>query len=387
MKPYSFSEIDKKWMLLALELAHKGLCSTTPNPCVGAVIIDQAGNLVGQGSHFKAGEPHAEAHALMEAKELAFNGTCYVTLEPCSHEGKTPPCADALVAAGIKRVVIASIDTNPLVKTNGIEKLKKAGVEVQTGLFDKESHALNKAFMFRMQHNLPFVSVKLASSMDGKTALSNGVSKWITGEPARRDVQEMRAQCCAILTGADTVIADNPQLNVRHQLLCASTAMSFEKRSKQPLRVIIDGQNRLNDDYQLFHDGQAVLVFNASHNTALSQAHTKQVQVAKQGEFLDLNEIMLHLVDHQINHVWVEAGASLSGALIQQRLVNQLILYQAPKLLGANARSLCNTSNIDKLDDAIDLKLLDTVQIGEDLRHCFELVHQCAQSLHESNCD
>ena len=235
-------------MLRALELAAKGRYSTTPNPRVGAVIVDDAGQLVGEGYHQKSGEAHAEVHALRQAKDKAKGATCYVTLEPCSHMGKTPPCADALIAAGVKKVIIASVDANPLVNHNGIAKLKQAGIAVETGLLKDQADDLNRAFFHRMQHAMPWVTVKLASSLDGKTALANGVSKWITGEKARADVQDLRAQSCAILSGADTVLADNPQLNVRPSLLSKEAQTAFAYRQKQPLRVLVDSKNRLNDD-------------------------------------------------------------------------------------------------------------------------------------------
>lgn len=373
MSQSNFSKSDQQWMQRALDLASKGCYSTTPNPRVGAVIVDNNGKLVGEGYHQKAGQAHAEVFALQQAQEKAKNATCYVTLEPCSHTGRTPPCADALIKAQVRRVVIASVDANPLVNHQGIEKLKQAGICVETGLLASEADYLNRAFFHRMQRSRPWVTVKLASSLDGKTALANGQSKWITGEKARADVQDLRAQSCAILSGADTVLADNPQLNVRPQSLSDSAKQKFLLRERQPLRVIIDGQNRLTDNFQMFQDSQAVLVFNQRPNNRLTQPNTKQIQVslADNHQYLCLNTILLELAKYEINSLWVEAGASLTGALFDQQLVNELVLYQAPKILGSDALSLTNTRLLTELDQAIDLKLVDCVQIGKDLRQRF----------------
>jgi diaminohydroxyphosphoribosylaminopyrimidine deaminase/5-amino-6-(5-phosphoribosylamino)uracil reductase len=369
----SFSETDQKWMLLALELAAKGRYSTTPNPRVGAVIVDETGQLVGEGYHQKSGEAHAEVFALRQAKNNAKNATCYVTLEPCSHTGKTPPCADALIAARVKKVIIASVDANPLVNHNGIAKLKQAGITVETGLLKDQADDLNRAFFHRMRHAVPWVTVKLASSLDGKTALANGVSKWITGEKARADVQDLRAQSCAILSGADTVLADNPQLNVRPSLLSKEAKTAFAYRQKQPLRVLVDSKNRLSDDYQVFQDEHPVLVFNHQFNSKLSQKNTQQIQVKLNADntHLCLKSIFIELANIEINSLWVEAGASLTGALFDNALVNELVLYQAPKILGKDARSLTNTKLLTDLTDAIDLKIVDCVQIGDDTRQRF----------------
>lgn len=374
-----FSDLDKKMMSRALDLAHKGIYSTTPNPRVGCVIIDPAGTIIGEGFHQKAGEAHAEVAALNQAREKAQGACVYVTLEPCAHHGRTPPCAQALIDAKVKKVVVACTDPNPQVSAKGIEMLRAAGIEVLVGLLEKQALALNKAFMFRMQHNRPFISVKLAASLDGKTALSNGESKWITSAPARGDVQYHRASACAILSGADTVIADNPQLNVRANELSEEVAAQFAWRNKQPLRVLIDSKNRLQaNKYQLFQDRQATLVYNTSFNDALSCDHDcvsqQQVSSKQMGTdlFVDLHCLFADLAKREINHVWVEAGASLSGALFEMGLVDELILYQAPKILGSSARALTNIRSKDLLNEAIQGKVLSVKTVGLDTKTIIE---------------
>ncbi|MBF7074712.1 bifunctional diaminohydroxyphosphoribosylaminopyrimidine deaminase/5-amino-6-(5-phosphoribosylamino)uracil reductase RibD [Glaciecola sp. MH2013] len=377
-KDKSFSSDDAKWMALAIEEAKKGCCSTTPNPAVGCVIVNAKNELLGKGYHIKAGSAHAEVNALKAAgfsphqgdtPPLSLTGaTAYVTLEPCSHTGRTPPCAKALIEAKIARVVIASVDLNPLVHNQGIALLEKAGISVQSGLMEKEAQSINRAFNYRIVHDRPFVSVKLAASIDAKTALLNGESKWITGEPARADVQIERANSCAILSGADTVISDNPRLNVRPDTLPSAQRNAFKARQKQPLRVIIDGKNRLNNNYQIFQDGQPVLVFNAQHNNGLTGPECEQVQVPKKGDYLCLDAIMQHLAMRQINRVWTEAGAKLCGALFHEAWVNELIVYQAPMLLGNKARALVEFPEITSLAQAQRLCFTEITQLGNDLK-------------------
>ncbi|MDT0628831.1 bifunctional diaminohydroxyphosphoribosylaminopyrimidine deaminase/5-amino-6-(5-phosphoribosylamino)uracil reductase RibD [Alteromonas sp. W364] len=385
-----FSASDAKWMALAIQLARKGRFSTTPNPMVGCVIVSADGVLLGKGYHQKAGQGHAEVNALIDAGFTPHQGaassaqqsseppptdgsTVYVTLEPCSHTGRTPPCANALIEAKVGRVVIASIDTNPLVKNRGVAMLREAGIIVETGLMDTLATDMNVAFNYRMQHHLPWVCVKLACSLDGRTALENGKSKWITSSESRLDVQQERASACAILSGADTIIADDPQLNVREAELQETTKTRFSKRQKQPLRVIIDGKNRLNSRYNLFNDGQEVLVFNTEHNPQLKEANCQQIQLNKKGDFVDLKEVMNNLAALQINRIWTEAGSSLCGALFEQGLVNEFVLYQAPMLLGNKAKGTINIHSLTELDDAIALESLEITQLGNDLKRRFRV--------------
>lgn len=405
-----FTHIDAHWMSLALKLASKGRFSTTPNPNVGCVVVDAAGHLIGQGYHQKAGQAHAEVNALGAAgfvpnqalhdidlhspersvqlhsiqhkthqpQPTTAGSTAYVTLEPCSHIGKTPPCALALIEAKVSRVVIASVDKNPEVTNKGIQLLLDAGIQVDTGLMGAEAQKLNKAFNYRMTHQLPYVTVKLATSLDGKIALANGKSKWITGPKARANVQIERAKSCAILSGADTVIADNPKLNVRIDELPEFERNLFQQRARQPIRVIIDGQNRLNDSYQLFKDEHPVLVFNAKYNPHLKANNVEQIQVGQVAQsenstseprqYLDLQAIMHALAEKQVNRVWTETGSALSGALLSANLVNELIIYQAPMLLGSNARGAIDIGDLTSLDQAIKTQLAEVTQVGNDLK-------------------
>ena len=247
----NWSELDNQMMSRAIQLARKGFYTTRPNPCVGCVIVKD-NQIVGEGYHQKAGEPHAEVHALRMAGELARGATAYVTLEPCSHYGRTPPCALALINIGIKRVVVAVEDPNPQVGGRGIQMLRDAGIKVDVGLHRDEAYALNLGFMKRMESGLPWVTVKLAASLDGKTALSNGVSKWITGPEARRDVQRLRLRACAIVTGIETVLADDPSLNVRYSELGSLSSQLSEAQVLQPLRVVLDSRARMPISAALF---------------------------------------------------------------------------------------------------------------------------------------
>lgn len=354
-------------MSRALSLAEQGKYSTTPNPRVGCVIVNAEGEVVGEGFHQKAGQAHAEINALNVAKAQSKGACAYVTLEPCAHTNRTGPCSEALIQAGIRRVVIACVDPNPKVAGKGIQQLQNAGVEVQVGLLQQQATALNKHFFYRMQHKMPFVTLKLAASMDGKTALANGESKWITSEQARRDVQIHRAECCAILTGADTILADNPQLNVRD--LPADIADMFAIREKQPARFIVDGKNRLHQDLTIFNDGQHALVYNVRQNAALSTS--QQHQIDKLGEFVDLTEVLKDVVSREVNHLWVEAGATLAGALLQSQLVNELILYQAPQILGSSARGLVNIDSPNILANALTGVATETTLVGCDIKSRF----------------
>ena len=368
-----FTPFDAQMMALAFRLAQKGTYSTTPNPHVGCVIVGENKQVVGEGFHLKAGQAHAEVNALQQAGTLAKDACAYVTLEPCAHTNRTGPCAKALVNAGVKRVVIACTDPNPKVAGKGIAILEQAGILVQSGLMEEQGKKLNEHFFHRMHNNKPFVTVKLAASIDGKTALENGESKWITSPQARRDVQAQRASSCAILSGADTVIADNPQLNVRVNELESAIAEQFLWREQQPLRVIIDSQNRLDAKaYKLFNDAHPSLVYNLAHNENLNHAQVTQKQLPsiKGGsrEFVDLHALMSSLGELQINRLWVEGGASLSGALLDHNLVDELIIYQAPVLLGKQGRHLTNFTSPQVLSNARKGKITDLTKVGPDIR-------------------
>lgn len=322
-------EQDRRFMQLALELATQGRYSTSPNPHVGCVIV-QGKQIVGQGFHVKAGEPHAEIHALRQAGIHAKGACAYVTLEPCSHTGRTGPCAQALIDAGISRVVVAMQDPNPQVSGQGLAKLQQAGIEVVCDVFTAEARALNPGFLSRIERHRPFVRLKVAASLDGRTALSNGQSQWITGSAAREDVQVLRAQSCAILTGINTVLADDPQLNVR----CFPTL-------RQPIRIILDSQLRLTSAYTVITDSNSpTLIVTTQHQPQqlakfASFSHVSVLPVAadKNGH-IDLVRLWPQLAAQDIGLILVEAGCLLNSALISAGLVDDIIYYQAPKLLG-----------------------------------------------------
>lgn len=351
-------------MACALRLAEQGLYTTQPNPRVGCVIA-RGEEVVGQGWHQRAGEPHAEVFALREAGERARGATAYVTLEPCAHWGRTPPCADALIAAGVARVVIAAEDPFPQVDGHGIAKLRAAGIEVQTGLMRDAARELNVGFFSRIERKRPWVRVKLAMSLDGRTALANGESKWITGEAARADVQRWRARSSAILTGSGTVLADNPHLTVR--LEQSGPVHAFVP----PLRVILDRHLRTPAESHVLADGQApTLLLHAASITANDSRfeHVECAAVAEQGTSLDLNAVLAVLAARDCNEVHVEAGPTLCGALLADGLVDELLLYIAPVFLGDSGRPLLHLPLLTDMANRWRLQTLDQRQLGEDLR-------------------
>lgn len=362
----TFTAFDHEMMGRALNLAQKGVYTTSPNPRVGCVIT-QNNTIVGEGFHQKAGEPHAEVHALRQAGDKAKGATAYVTLEPCSHYGRTPPCAEALIKAGVKRVVSAMQDPFDQVAGRGLSMLRDAGIEVSVGLLEPQAQALNRGFVTRVKQERPFVIGKMAASLDGKTALSNGVSQWITGPSARQDVQRFRAQSCAILSGAGTVLADDPSLNVRHAELGSIQSVLPEEQVRQPIRIIIDGQNRLHSELKLFHLPGESWVINLAPNAQLPSS-VKQWQAPSVEGKVDLNALMHHLAKQQINNLWVEAGHQLFGALMQYQLIDELIYYIAPKLMGNPAQGVLEAPQWQKMDDIYQLVWIDHRMVGSDLR-------------------
>ena len=362
------SDSNAIYMEKAIELALGGIYSTTPNPNVGCVIVDASGKIVGMGAHHVAGLAHAEINALNQARELAKGATAFVTLEPCSHWGKTGPCANALVDAGIVRVVIANADPNPLVSGNGVRILEDAGVQVETGFLAKEASVLNEGFFKRMRDKMPFVTLKLASSMDGKIALKNGKSKWITSADSRQDVHIERAKQCALITGADTVLADNPNMTVRLSQPNQAIAQSYNRRNTPLLRIVIDSKNRLGSKHNIFNQDAPTLVLNANANKNLPE-HVEQWQIPSNGDYICLTSALSELANKkQINNLWIESGASLAGAFIKQKLVDKLLLYQAPILLGDKAKSLLNLPEITELAQAEKAELVSAQTIGKDLK-------------------
>jgi diaminohydroxyphosphoribosylaminopyrimidine deaminase/5-amino-6-(5-phosphoribosylamino)uracil reductase len=373
-----FSKIDHQMMARAIQLAKRGQYTTAPNPNVGCVISDCQGVILGEGWHKKAGTAHAEISALeqlgISAKNATAKGaTAYVTLEPCSHYGKTPPCADALIAAGITRVVAAMVDPNPLVSGKGLAKLQASGIKTEYGLLQTSAEQLNRGFIKRMRTGKPWVTVKLAASLDGKTALNNGLSQWITGPLARQDVQKHRARSCAILSGSGTVAADDPMLNVRYSELNLAEEVLAQKDLRQPLRVLLDGRNQLPTSLtclQPFESDLAgnVLLINGKASEHKFESHVSQWQAPFNGNKLDLDKVMTKLGEMQLNQIWVEAGAKLAGALLQNKLIDELILYQAPKLIGSAGQNLFDMMEIEMMDNVIDLTWTDIRQVGDDVK-------------------
>ncbi|HQS57251.1 MAG: riboflavin biosynthesis protein RibD [Gallionellales bacterium 35-53-114] len=353
------SAADSVWMAQALHLAERGLYGTSPNPRVGCVLV-QKEVLVGEGWHERAGEPHAEVHALRAAGEQAKGATAYVTLEPCSHHGRTPPCADALIAAGVARVVVAMQDPNPQVAGQGIARLLAAGIEVECGLMEASARALNAGFISRMSRGLSLVRSKIAMSLDGRTALHNGVSQWITGAAARRDGHHWRARSCAVLTGIGTVLADDAQLSVREV-----------ETSRQPLRVVLDSELRMPPTARILQGGN-VLVYSASRDAQkiaqLEQQGAKVEVLAAANGRVDLPACLKDLAARGCNEVLVEAGRTLNGALLQEGLLDELVLYLAPQLLGDMARGMAQLGELSTLEQRVELAWQDVRNIGSDLR-------------------
>jgi diaminohydroxyphosphoribosylaminopyrimidine deaminase/5-amino-6-(5-phosphoribosylamino)uracil reductase len=346
-------------MARALQLADHGLETTHPNPRVGCVITLD-GQVVGNGWHRKAGEAHAEINALREAGNRAAGGTAYVTLEPCNHSGRTPPCVDALINAKIARVVFALEDPNPEVNGSGSGSLKQAGIEVQSGLMAADAEKLNAGFLKRMRQGRPWVRVKLAQSMDGHIALANGSSQWISGPAARADVQNWRARSDAILTGIGTVLADDPSLNVRHV-----------ENARQPARIIVDSHWRFPLNARLLSLPGEVLIAGLIERPvpeALNNGVADCLGLPGCEGRVDMHALLRELGDRGLNEVQVEAGATLCGSLLQQALVDELLIYQAPIILGGGAVSPFATPRLDNMQDRVHLEWIDSRQIGKDLR-------------------
>ena len=359
------SVLDAHYMARALELARKGWYSTHPNPRVGCVIV-RDGQVVGEGWHVRAGEPHAEVHALRAAGELARGATAYVTLEPCSHHGRTPPCADALVNAGVARVVAAMQDPNPEVAGRGLQRLAQTGIEVGSGVLEGEARALNQGFLKRMEHGLPYVRVKLAMSLDGRTAMASGESQWITGPAARSAVQRLRAQASVVLTGADTVLADAARLTVRAQELGLDEEQTALALSRPPLRVLIDGRLRVPLDAPFFKAGPALVATCAAVEEQYANGPECLIVPGADG-MVDLRRLLLELAGRGVNDVLVEAGPRLAGAFAQQGLVDEYQIFVAGKFLGSSARPLLDWP-LAQMADAPVLKIIEMRAVGDDWR-------------------
>ncbi len=364
---------DQNYMARAIQLAKKGHFTTHPNPRVGCVIVKN-NQIIGEGYHLVAGQPHAEVNALSSVKptnaSLIENATAYVTLEPCSHIGKTPPCADALVNSGVKRVVVAMLDPNPQVSGRGVKTLLDANIDVSVGILEEQSRALNPGFIKRMEKNRPFIRVKMAMSLDGKTAMSSGESQWITGSEARQDVQRLRAQSDAILTGTGTVIDDDPSLNVRLKPIDLGFEEDQFESCRQPLRVVLDSHLRIQSSAKMLCLPGDTLIYTCNGDNdkikELSQSGA-EVKVLTTSH-ISLHDVVSDLAAREINEVHVEAGATLCGALLSEQLVDEIIIYMAPTILGGDAKSLFNLPALQLIKDKIDLDIKDIRAIGKDWR-------------------
>ncbi len=355
-----FSGLDHEYMARALTLAARGLYSTDPNPRVGCVLV-RNGEMVGEGFHAKAGDAHAEVQALSVAGARARGATAYVTLEPCSHQGRTGPCTDALIAAGIARVVYASADPNPHVSGGGAARLQASGISVATGLLAASCEALNVGFFARHRRGLPWVRVKLAASLDGRTALANGQSRWLTGEAARADVHTWRARSSAILTGAGTIKQDDPRLTVRDD--------SLALLGRQPLRVVLDRALQVSPAARLFQEpGPILLITESQDHTAIKAIEVCGAEVMVLTAGSGLRAVLHELARRDCNEVWVEAGAKLAGLFLQSALVDEFIVYLAPHLLGQDAKPLAVLPMLDDLQHRWQFRYQDVRAIGADLR-------------------
>lgn len=355
-----FTALDYEYMSHALRLAEKGLFTTSPNPRVGCVIVN-GGKVVGTGWHERVGEPHAEIYALQEAGDLARGATVYVTLEPCSHHGRTPPCVDALIRAGVCKVVMAMDDPNPHVNGQGRERLQKAGIEIQTGLLADEAKQLNIGFVSRMRHGRPWVRTKIATSLDGRTALKNGKSQWITSESARQDGHKWRARSCAILTGISSVRKDDPQLTVR-----------YIETSRQPIRIVVDSNLEIPLQAKLLQNADTTWIYTVQTNKEkihrLEDIGAHIVVLPDSVGKVDLKAMMVKLAEAGINELLVEAGPVLNGALVTAGLVDEIVFYFAPSLLGNSAQAMVAMPEITDLSEKYDLQMTDIRKIGIDIR-------------------
>jgi len=401
-----FSKNDTQYMALALQLAEKGLYTTHPNPRVGCVLVKK-NQIIGQGWHRSAGEGHAEINALLDAagianfrcmadfsgkdqadiKNVASGATAYVTLEPCSHHGKTPPCSDALIAAGVTKVIAAMEDPNPLVSGKGLTLLNQNGIATGCGLLEAEARALNPGFIKRMVSNRPYIRCKLAMSLDGRTAKASGESKWITGASARADVQCWRARSDAIIIGVDTILADNPSMIVRLEDWNGDKPEIWQNNAdiKQPVRVVLDSKLRLPKDAKMLSlPGVTwVLTCETKDNPRFKELQSPGVRVVTlpaDGESLDLVRVLDYLAREEINEVLVETGSTLSGAFVKAGLVDETIIFMAPKLMGHQGRPLFNLPGLDRMDQNLQLEIKDLKQVGDDIRIILKNAVDCEKS-------
>ncbi|KPK55325.1 MAG: riboflavin biosynthesis protein RibD [Gammaproteobacteria bacterium SG8_31] len=355
---------DRRFMARAIQLARKGLYTTDPNPRVGCVVVGK-GEIVGEGWHERAGGPHAEINALRMAGESARGATAYITLEPCCHQGRTPPCSHALIQAGVVRVVAAMTDPNPQVAGEGLKQLAAAGIATQAGLLEGEAEALNPGFLMRMRSQRPYVRCKLAMSVDGRTAMASGESRWITGDAARHDVHRLRARSSAIMTAIGTVLADDPALTARLE-------NDDQPVTRQPLRVILDRQLRMPPEAKMLRLPGNTLVFTANGDVvrrrALETAGAEIETVARSELGVDLGAVLARLADREMNEIMVEAGPRLAGSLLAAGFIDELVVYMAPHLMGNMARGLFELPWLARMNDRVSLDIHDIRAVGRDWR-------------------
>ncbi|AIR89220.1 bifunctional diaminohydroxyphosphoribosylaminopyrimidine deaminase/5-amino-6-(5-phosphoribosylamino)uracil reductase RibD [Pseudomonas cremoricolorata] len=358
------AQLDAQYMARALQLARKGLYSTHPNPRVGCVIV-RDGEVVGEGWHVRAGEPHAEVHALRQAGERARGACAYVTLEPCSHHGRTPPCADALINAGVARVVAAMQDPNPSVAGQGLTRLAAAGIAVASGVLEAEARALNPGFLKRMEHGLPYLRAKLAMSLDGRTAMASGESQWITGPAARAAVQRLRARSSVVLSSAQSVLADSARMTVRSAELGLDAELSALAESRPPLRVLIDGRLRLPLSAPFFQAGPALVITAADDDPRYKAAGHELLRLPGSDGRVDLTAVLPALAARGVNEILLEAGAGLVGAFAQLGLIDEYRLFVAGTFLGSSARPLLDWP-LARMSEAPRLKITGMRAVGDD---------------------
>ena len=361
------SASDHQYMSRALQLARKGLYTTRPNPSVGCVIV-QGDEIVGEGYHQRAGEPHAEVHALAMAGERAKGATAYVTLEPCSHYGRTPPCAEALIKAGVIRVVAAMEDPNPQVSGQGMKTLAYEGIETLSGVMEDEARELNPGFIKRMQAGRPYVRAKLAMSLDGRTAMASGESQWITGPQARSEVQRLRARSSAIITGVESILHDNSALTLREKELNLPEATELVQ--KQPLRVVLDSSLRTPVNARVITEPGNVMIFcsvqaDKKRRRALEEAGAEVLMLDSHDGRINLEQMLEILVTKDCNDVLLETGATLAGAMMEQGLVDELVVFMAPVLMGSHARPLLEMP-FASMSEKLNLTITDIRAIGSD---------------------
>ncbi|ANF17174.1 5-amino-6-(5-phosphoribosylamino)uracil reductase [Buchnera aphidicola (Schlechtendalia chinensis)] len=360
---------DIFYMKEAIKIAKKGELTTSPNPNVGCIIVKND-IIIGTGWHKKSGKPHAEIYALKKAGEKAKQSTVYITLEPCCHFGKTPPCCIALIKAGVAKVVISSLDPNPMVSGKGIQWLKKEGIIVKVGIISYAAESINKGFFQRMRIGIPWIQLKLASSIDGRTALKNGISKWITSSKSRQDVQIYRKKSDAIISSSHSVIMDNALLTVRkiHRIEDKKKYLKNQETIKQPLRIIIDSKNRMTPFHRCIKEPGKILLIRLKYDRNRWPKNVEQVILKNNTFRINLIDLLKLLGKRQINKVLIETGASLSGAFLKLNVVNEIIIYMAPKMLGNYSKPLFMLENYKKLQLVPQFSFKNVKKIGKDIR-------------------